>query len=88
MTDSHDGRCMPFGTPRGFKSRQAQDRGNATRSKSTPEEALAGGLGAQEDDCSESYSTQYLNVSDSSGIEASPSAGWRAVYAAMGVDAR
>jgi len=70
---------------RGFKSRQAQDRGNATRIENPPGEALAGGPGAQEDDCSESYSTQYLNVSDSSGIETSPSAGWRQVYAAMGV---
>jgi hypothetical protein len=78
------------GATGGFKSPASQENSNATERENPPEEALAGGLGHQEDDCSESYSTQQHNFSDAeaSAPEQSPSTGWRGVYDAMEVSVR
>jgi len=76
---------MSDGAYSGFKTNGAQEKASAHETQTQPGAALAG-FPRQEDDRSESYNTHNNNVSDAVVSEASPSAGWRAVYAAMGVD--
>jgi hypothetical protein len=72
--------------PSGFKSDAQEETANATESENPPGEAVAGAPGHKDDDCNATYHTERHNFSDRAELhEESPSAGWRAVYYAMGV---
>lgn len=69
----------------GFKPPESDDRDRATESERPPGGTVAGRPGPQDnDDCIYRYYEQRHSCYD----EAVPSAGWRAVYARMGVAPR
>jgi hypothetical protein len=71
----------------GFITDEDQDGGNATEQKSTPGDALAGSPGSDNDDSTLQYNAERHSFNGpGASTEASPSTGWRQVYAAMEVD--
>jgi hypothetical protein len=85
MTTHHDNSKKASEATSDFKSSEGDDRGRASENETT---APQGGPGrnpwAQEDARNDTYHRQSHNCND----ERIPSAGWRDVYQAMGVDER
>jgi hypothetical protein len=83
MQRNHDNSKKDCVTTSGFKSRQCDDRSRANGNETTaPRGALAGVPGTEEYVRNDTYHNERHQCND----ERIPSAGWRDVYQAMGVD--